>query len=194
MDNTSDLFSEVDKTNLSEGPTLIDKMDAGRSKIGSILAKIPGFGGYMERNVRREADQLLRTTIGGRLEESRLQLGNIYPNLSQDIILAMEYAEPLGRVDTVLAGLIGKIQAAPAGYSGWFDSIKIEQKELERIYAFDNQMMQHAEEIAADVASLGTAVQDRGEIGAAIRTLETTLQKANVAFKARQELLSGFAI
>ncbi|VAW31201.1 hypothetical protein MNBD_CHLOROFLEXI01-4598, partial [hydrothermal vent metagenome] len=77
---------------------LFNKIQGESSGLGSLLEKIPGLDGYMERSRRRQADQLLRETIATRLEGSRLQLGSITEELSRDIILAIDHAEPLGRV------------------------------------------------------------------------------------------------
>ena len=58
---------------------MIDKVEGFYEKIvgdagtlRNLFSKIPGLSGYMERGRRREADQLLRDTITGRLEEVRL--------------------------------------------------------------------------------------------------------------------------
>ena len=131
---------------------LFNKIQGESTGLGNLLNKIPGLDGYMERSRRREADQLLRKTIADRLEGSRLQLGGISEELSRDIIKAIDHAEPLGRVDTRLMGLIGKVKDAPQGYAGFFDAIKVKEEDLARIYAFDENMLNKAEEIAADTA------------------------------------------
>ena len=92
---------------------LYEKITGESTGLGKLLGKIPGLDGYMERSRRREADQLLRETISARLEDVRLQLGNVHHELSRDIIKAMDHAEPLGRADTLLMGLIGSIKDAP---------------------------------------------------------------------------------
>lgn len=173
--------------------TLYDKIAADSTGLGRLLSKLPGLGGYMEKSRRREADALLRRTIADRLRESRNELSNVYQELSRDIIMAMDYAEPLGRTDTRLVGLIGKIEDAPAGYAGFFNAIKIKEEELARIYEFDERMLDHASFIGANVAALQKATRDGGDMRAALRDLDTAVQNAQLAFNERQELLSGFA-
>jgi hypothetical protein len=174
-------------------PDMFDRISDDSTVLGKIASKIPGFSGYIERSRRREADQILRNTIAARLEETRLQLANVHTELSRDIIKAIDHAEPLGRADTRLMGLIGKIKDAPQGYAGFFDAIKIQEDELARIYAFDEGMLNHAEEIAAHVAALQEAAIDDGDIAGAIRTLDQALREANSDFAQREELLSGVA-
>lgn len=172
-------------------PDMFDKIEEESSGLGKLLAKIPGFGGYIERSRRREADQILRETIAARLEESRLQLSVIHQELGRDIIKAIDFAEPLGRADTRLMGLIGKIKDAPQGYAGFFDAVKVKEDDLAEIYAFDESILAYSDQVAVDVAALEEATTDDEDIGGAIRTLDQTLREANTAFGRRQELISG---
>ena len=174
-------------------PDMYEKIESESSLLGKIASYIPGFSGYMERSRRREADQILRATIAGRLEQIRLQLGGAQQELSRDIILAIDHAEPLGRVDTCLMGLIGKIKDAPQGYAGFFDAVKVKEEDLARIYTFDEGMMAHTDQISASVAALQKAVFDGGDIAGNIRQLSAECQEANTVFNSRQEILSGVA-
>lgn len=172
-------------------PDLYEKIEEESTGLGRLLSKLPGFGGYMERSRRRQADKLLRDTIAARLEESRLRLANVHQELSRDIIKAIDHAEPLGRADSRLMGLIGKIKDAPQGYSGFFDAVKVNEDDLTRVYDFDAVMLTHAEEIDAGVDTLQQAVTSDGEIGERIRDLDASIQDANQAFSKRQEVLTG---
>ncbi len=161
--------------------------------LGDLLAKIPGLAGYMERGRRREADQILRETIVGRLELARLQLGDVHHTLSRDIALAMDYAESLGRAETRLMGLIGKIKDAPQGYAGFFDAIKVKEDDLARLYVFDSELLNHVDQFAADVDQLQKAVYQGAQIEAAIRQLNDDLALANETFAARNEVMKGIS-
>ncbi|MFN2136350.1 MAG: hypothetical protein ACK2UK_10370 [Candidatus Promineifilaceae bacterium] len=159
--------------------------------LGDLLAKIPGLGGYMERGRRREADQILRETVTGRLEQVRLQLSDVHHSLSRDIALAMEHSEALGRAETRLMGLIGKIKDAPQGYAGYFDAIKVDAEDLARIYAFDYELLGHVDRITSDVESVQKAVYQGAQIEAAIRQLNDDLAVANEAWAGRTEVMRG---
>lgn len=161
--------------------------------LGNLLSKVPGLSGYMEKGRRREADQILRETIAGRLEEVRLQMSEVHHQLSRDIALAMNYAEALGRADSRLMGLIGKIRDAPQGYAGFFDAIKVKEEDLARLYIFDEQMLNHVDQIAADSEALQTAVSSGANIDAAIKQLNDDLGVANESFNSRNEVLMGIS-
>lgn len=55
-----------------------EKIVGDTGGLRNLLSKIPGLSGYMERGRRREADQLLRDTITGRLEQARLSYSSVY--------------------------------------------------------------------------------------------------------------------
>lgn len=173
---------------------LFDKIQGESTGLGNLLSKIPGLDGYMERSRRREADQLLRKTIADRLEGTRLQLGSVSEELSRDIIKAIDHAEPMGRADTRLMGLIGKVKDAPQGYAGFFNAIKVKEEDLARIYAFDETMLNHADQIGASTAVLEKAVMDDGDIAGAIRALDSELKEANTTFDGRDEVIKGIGI
>jgi|SRR5690606_3816176 len=177
----------------SSVPDMYQKIEDESTFLGRLASKIPGFGGYMERSRRRQADKILRETISSRLEQTRLQLSNVHQELSSDIIKAIDYAEPLGRADSRLMGLIGKIKDAPQGYSGFFDAVKVKEEDLARLYEFDERMLSYADEIAAAVADLQQAVDADEDIGGMIRSLDASIQDANNAFSNRQEVLTGIS-
>ena len=172
-------------------PDLYEKIESESTALGRLLAKLPGFGGYMERSRRRQADKMLRDAISARLEETRLRLANVHQELSRDIIKAIDHAEPLGRADSRLMGLVGKIKDAPQGYSGFFDATKVDAQDLARIYDFDAQMLTYAETIEAEVNALQEAVRENSAIGDQIRILDAAVQNANATFNKRQEVLRG---
>jgi hypothetical protein len=172
---------------------LYSKIQGESGGLENLLSKVPGLSGYMEKGKRREADQILRENVAKRLEETRLQLGNVQSELSRDIIKAMDHAEPLGRVDTGLRGLIGKIKDAPQGYAGFFDAVKVKEDDLARIYSFDEGMLNFADQIQADVDALSKATYDNGDIGGAIRTLNNTVQEANRTWANRDEVILGIS-
>jgi len=168
---------------------LFSKIVGEERKLEELLKKVPGLGGYMEKNQRREADAILRQTIVDRLERTRVQLSNVHQEIANDIVRAMDFAEPLGRADTRLMGLIGKINDAPQGYAGFFDAIKVKEDDLARLYAFDENMLNHAEAIDTAVSALESAAMNGEDLKGLIRELDSTVQAANETFAQRNEVL-----
>lgn len=174
-------------------PDMYDRIQEDHNWLESLGRKIPGFSGYLEQRDRREADQLIRQTISARLEQARLNLSNVHQELSSDIVKAIDHAEPIGRIDTNLMGLIGKIKDAPQGYSGFFDAIKVDNETLQQLYRFDEGLLMQADFIATSVAGLEKAVRDDGDIKDATRTLDKAVKDANTQFNGRHEVILGLA-
>lgn len=184
---------DKDPLKSSSAPDMYQKIEDESTWLGRLARKIPGFSGYMERSRRREADQILRDTVSNQLEQTRLTLSNVHQELSRDIVMAMDHAEPLGRADSRLMGLIGKIKDAPQGYAGFFDAVKVKEDDLARLYEFDAKMMDYADAVAANVDALQATISGEGAISEQIRALDASIQDANNAFSARQDILSGAA-
>lgn len=177
----------------SQVSDLFGKIQGESTGLGKLLEKIPGLDGYLEKGRRREADQILRDTISARLEQARLDLGNTQAELGRDIVKAMDHAEALGRADTGLRGLAGKVKDAPQGYAGFFDAVKVKEDDLARIYAFDENMLNFADQIQADVNALAKAVRDNGDIGGAVSVLNSNVQEANNTWGQRDEVILGIS-
>ena len=105
------------------------------SGLEALAAKIPGYKGYKEKELRREADNLLRQRLANQLAEERTQAEDIAsqmltgPGLSQ--------LDEMGKGNTRLQTLIDKIKTAAQGYAGLFDAIKFKEDELDILYEFD---------------------------------------------------------
>lgn len=174
-------------------PDMYNKIESESTGLGKMLSSIPGFDGYIERGRRREADQILRETIASRLESSRQQLASVHQELSRDIVRAMDFAESIGRADTRLMGLIGKVNSAPQGYAGFFDAVKVKEDDLQRVYNFDEAMLNYAEDVSVEISAIEKTINEEGDIADAIHELDLTLREANAAFDSRTEILSGVA-
>lgn len=182
-----------DSSELKGAADMYEKIESESSGLGKLLGKIPGFSGYIERSRRREADQMIRQHIARQLEAIRVRLAQVQENMARDILLAIEHAEPLGRIDVSLRGLAGKIHDAPSGYAGFFDAVKIDAEALAQIYQFDESILAHVDLIDVALTTLDTAVQENGEIGAAMNELQKVAREANAAYDKRQDVLSGIA-
>ena len=163
------------------------------SWLEKLARKVPGFSGYLDKKERRKADQVIRETISSRLEETRKELGAVSETLSADIILAIDHAEPLGRADNRLMGLIGKIKDAPSGYSSFFDANQVDEATLDQIYMYDSSMIAHVEQIADHTKAVQNAVDMGSYVGPAIKELDAILKDANNEIATRNEIIKGIA-
>ena len=100
---------------------LLDKARAAQNALERLMNKVPGFKGYRERDLRRDADRLQREHLTTRLGETKKALDKVAMALTRsvnlDVINDVETARK--RLDKVSS----RILYAERGYSGFFDAI-----------------------------------------------------------------------
>ena len=167
---------------------LFDKIKSEMDPFKKILAVIPGFKGYMERQARRDSDKLLRDTIADRFEE---QWGRV-SGLQRDLINQgqIDLIDDLEAAAIKLRTFTDRIRRATRGYSGLFDAVKINEEELNRLYQYDAQMLTLADEVGTAVDNVEASIGGDG-LPAAIRNLKTVTQKCISIFDKREEAIIG---
>src|SRR3989337_3804117 len=102
-----------------------------------ILAAIPGFHGYKEKELRRESDKLIRNHLYLKLSEAKTDLRSVSQKLADrrwmDVLTDMDRL--LAKVDRVNQ----KVNHASYGYAGFFDAIKIKEEHLDRMLEFEDE-------------------------------------------------------
>jgi hypothetical protein len=165
-------------------------VSGGMSDLEKLAAKIPGYRGYKEKEVRREADKLLRDHIYRVLTEQRRRVEDIQTNLGLDQI---EQVEQLGRARRRLQTLADTVHTAAYGYAGLFDAVKVKEEQLDALYTFDNNLLAQSASIVEAVDSLQAAV-DRGEgVASAIRDLTETVTNLQDTYNRRRDVITGMA-
>jgi hypothetical protein len=154
-----------------------------------LLAYIPGFNGYIERQNRRDADKLLRETVSRRFEEQWSRVSNLQAELVSGGLI--KYVDDLEKAALQLRTFIDKIGMAAHGYSGVFDAVKINEKELEAIYQFDLAFFQLGDQVKAAVDNLEASLNDEAALPASIRNLTSLARLAVETFDRRSEVVSG---
>src|SRR6185436_13358608 len=113
---------------------ILDKARAAQNLLERIANKIPGFKGYRERELRRDADKLQREHLASLLEQTKGVLNDAAAAATRggglDVINDIETARK--RLDKVIA----RIRYADRGYAGFFDAVKVDEAVLERVYEF----------------------------------------------------------
>ncbi len=165
------------------------KVTSMQDPFKKLLSFIPGFGGYIERQNRRDADKLLRDTVAQRFEEQHKRTSQ----LQTDLVSAgkIEYVDDMEKAAIKLQTFIDKISRAPRGYSGLFDAVKINEKELEAIYQFDAAFFDLAEQVGRALDNVEQSLADDAALPAAIRNLATVARLAVETYEKRAEVVNG---
>ena len=154
-----------------------------------LISYIPGFSGYVERQNRRDADKILRETVAQRFEEQWSRVSNLQTELVSNG--KIELVDDLEKSALKLRTFIDKVSRAARGYSGLFDAVKINEKELEAIYQYDLAFFQLADQIKSGVDNLESSLNDEAALPAAIRNLNSLTQLAVETFDRRAEVVTG---
>jgi hypothetical protein len=167
-----------------------DVVGSGMSGLEKLAAKIPGYRGYKEKEVRREADKLLRDHIYRVLTEQRRRIEDIQASLGVEQI---ESVEALGKARRRLQTLADTVRTAAYGYAGLFDAVKVKEEQLDALYDFDNQLLAEAESIGEAVDSLQAALDRSEGVSSAIRDLTETITRLRDVYDRRQDVVTGMA-
>jgi hypothetical protein len=168
----------------------MDLRETVQSQLGgfeALVAKIPGYKGYKDKELRREADKLLRMQIAGKLDEQRKRLAEVQVQLIS--AAQIEFVDDAERAVMKLQLLIDRIKTASYGYAGLFDAVKIKEDELDRLYEFDKELLDEVDQIAAGVDKVTSAVSAGDGIGVAMAELILSVEQANLTFNHRREAI-----
>jgi hypothetical protein len=152
-----------------------------------LAAIIPGYQGYKEKEQRREADKLLRMHLARGFEEQRRRINEIQLQLTDKGRLASVVT--LERAMLRLQLLIDRLKTASYGYAGWFDAIKVEEKELDALYAFDSALTENLGQVTRIIDLLAEAVAKDENPSSLASDLLATLEEINTAFSRRQDVI-----
>jgi predicted translin family RNA/ssDNA-binding protein len=156
-----------------------------------IVAALPGFRGYKEKELRRESDRLIRNHIFQRLTTARKDLKEAFQKLSdskmQEVLTDMDRF--IMRFDRVAQ----KINHASYGYAGFFNIVKVEEDKLDKMIEFDNGLLDHAEKLVAeaDAFKKEVAKQNFEKTRGHLDNLESTLEELEETFDGRDEVVKG---
>ncbi|MFZ1042289.1 MAG: hypothetical protein WCA79_21525 [Anaerolineales bacterium] len=154
-----------------------------------LASYIPGFSGYVERQNRRDADKLVRDTIARRFDD----LVKRASALQTDLVSAgkLDSVGEMEKAVTQIRTFMDKISTASRGYSGLFDAVKINEKELEQLYNFDLAFFDLADQIGHGLDNVEASLGDDAALPAAIRNITTLARQAVDTFNRRTEAFTG---
>ncbi len=161
-----------------------------RNAVENLAARIPGFAGYKARETRREADKLLRSTIAQRIMALVPRLSEVQRALLRQGQLA--WLDDVEAAVVRLQTLADQIRTASYGYAGVFDAVKINEPQLARLYAHDQQLLARVDDLAAAVDRVQAAV-GQDDFPAALADLMRLAREALQAFHRREEVLLNAA-
>jgi hypothetical protein len=169
---------------------ILEQVTGNQDFFKKILAKIPGFKGYIERGDRRMSDKLLREKIANEFETLNQRISSLQRDLISQGGLA--YVGDLEAASLKLRQFTDRVKTASYGYAGIFDAIKIKEDQLAQVYQYDNALLELADQVRSAIDNVETSIGTEG-LQAAIRHLTNVSQQCVDAFNKRSEVMRGIA-
>jgi hypothetical protein len=165
-------------------------VDAAKERMGAIerlLKGLPGIKGYVDKELRRDADKRVRDLIAQELETQKQELLAV-----QRMLLEGGGLLWLDNVDGAvqkLQILIDRIKTASYGYAGLFDPVRIREEQLDALTRFDQAMANRTVDVKMAIAALRKAVEEGGDIGSATRKLTDLIADLNNVYTKRYDAI-----
>ncbi|MEX2142684.1 MAG: hypothetical protein WD894_25745 [Pirellulales bacterium] len=159
-----------------------------RNWLETLVHKLPGFRGYLDKENRRASDALAREWLADRLQRSKRALDEHTRALADrgQIAQLPQYDRLRGRIDM----LIGRIRGAMHGYSAVFDLVRVDEAQLDRVYEYDVILMERIENIASSVEKL-KSLPAESDAATLLDSVSNELDEAERAWDRREDLLKG---
>ncbi len=157
-----------------------------RNLVESLLRRIPGFRGYLEKEYRRESDELQRQWLADRLQRSKRGLDSYALQLAD--AAKIDTLPLVDRLRSRLDRLIGRIRGAMQGYSGFFDLVQIDEAVLDRVYEYDVALMEDVARLADNIEALQGKTEQADTL---VPPLLTEIEKIEDAWDRREDVLKG---
>jgi len=157
-----------------------------RNWIETILRYIPGFRGYLEKEYRREADELQRRWLADRIQRAKRSVDDLARPLAD--AGQIDALPQIDRLRARLDKLLGRIRGAMQGYSGFFDLVRIDEAVLDRVYEHDVALMTKVDALAT---MLGQLPSRPDRIPAAVGELLAEIHEVEGAWDVREDILKG---
>jgi hypothetical protein len=157
------------------------------NKLGELMLKIPGYGGYIKRESIRDEDKKLREAIADAFASQVTRISRV-----QEQMLKRGDLENLEALDGIigrLQHLADRIRTATYGFEGLsiYDETPIDETVLNALYDYDMTLAQGVEEMADLMAQMG-ANNDPAEY---ISRINDKIDALHAAFDARSQVIEN---
>jgi hypothetical protein len=174
---------------LKKGETVAgidDRIEDSKNSFERMVENLPGYKGYKDKELRREADKTQRLYVAERLDGVLARLDS----LKLDLVNRADL-EKVGLVDVTarkLRTVADKIRYADYGYAGLFDADKVNEIVLDQLYQFDQQLVAGVGEMETLANAL---TPDSPALKTDLALLEDKIEALGAQFAGREQLITG---
>lgn len=158
----------------------MDRARAARNVLERLGKKVPGFAGYLDRELSREIGQLVRAHLANSLDAARASVAAYTRTLH---LGAAGRLERLGSLEKELDALASAIRHAGSGYAGLFDAVKVGQEQLQAVYHLEMTFVEDVEAVAEAAENLSEGEEALNRLSEVIAKVRVRLETRDQAFK-----------
>jgi len=165
-------------------------VESAKNQMGGVerlLKGLPGIRGYVDKELRRDADKRVREAIVASLDQSRAALVAVQNNLLKAGGLAL--MDEVNEAAVALQTLADRIKTASYGYAGLFDPVRVKEAQLDALVRFDQALAREAGAVHARVEALAAAIQQRADFNVALEEFNRTVIHLNTLFGKRGQAI-----
>ena len=167
---------------------LFETVKGGQDIFKKLLSYVPGFSGYVERTNRRAADKLLRDQVALKYTELIARTSHIQKDIAE--AGQLDFLDDVDDIALKLRTFSDRIKNASYGYSGFFDAVKINEKELAQIYTFDAAFFELASQISNGLDNVEAGIGGDG-LKSAIRAVDDLARQVGQTYDRRYQVITG---
>jgi hypothetical protein len=170
----------------------MDPVQNAKDEMGGLekaIAGLPGIKGYREKELRREADKQVRDNLARHLDGPRRRLVAV----QNELVSAggLDWVDDVERVIGRLQLFIDRVKTASYGYAPLFGLNRVDEEDLDRLAAFDQDLYNQAGPLEEAIGKLEQAVSANNGIKDALKVVDAQVSAMNDTFNRRAEVIQG---
>lgn len=142
---------------------------------------LPGLKGYRDKETRRDTDKRLREYLAGRIDGVRKNLEETKRKMAAKGLEGLDEAD---RLSQKLLKAANSIRHASYGYTGFFDQVKVQEEELDRIYQYDLSLVSDLEALEKSIIPSRSFEEVKEEWTELLGSLEKRIEERKNLFTA----------
>ena len=155
--------------------------------IEDLLKGLPGISGYVDKELRRDADKRLRDLISQQLEEQKERLLGIQKKLLKGG--GLKWLDDVDEAVQKMQNLSDRVRTASYGYAGLFDAVRVQEDQLDALHRFDVAPAEQVAAVGDTVNALEAALGNNETLGTIIGHLTESVAELNRLFDKRREAI-----
>lgn len=163
----------------------VEQAKADMGALERLLKGLPGISGYVDKELRRDADKRLRELLALQLTEQKQQLFALQKQLLSSG--GLRWLDDVDQVIQKLQTVTDRIRTASYGYAGLFDAVKIGEEQLAALHQFDTDLVTQVAAMGAILPRLQAAIVSNEALQPALQELTQAVVNLDTLFNHRRE-------